>query len=531
MINSRTSFGLVASLLLASLASLTRAQNLTTELVTRDGLGSPIYLTAPDGDARLFLLEQQGRVRAFAGGALSAVPFADLASFVSFGTYTGLRCVLFHPDYANNGQVYFYYDGPAQSGGGVDGVLDRYTVTAANPDAIDSSTRLEVLRIHQNQAFHGGGCMHFGQDGMLYVATGDGQGGGGDPTCNAQNGSLLLGKILRLDVDGGTPYAIPADNPFVGNALVRDEIWHLGLRHPWRWSFDRATGDAYIADVGQSGREEVDFQAAGVGGLNFGWKIKEGTTCFSSSGCPAGTPGCASAGLTDPIHEYPTGANCSITGGYVYRGAAMPALQGTYFFGDYCSGRVWSFRYVGGSLTQFQERTSELGGPFSNLTSFGQDAAGELYLLRQNGQVRRIVQDCGGVNYCSSAPNSLSSGAVISASGSPSLSLNSFSLNANSAAAGQFGLFFYGPAQQQTAFGDGFLCVAGGFFRLNPPSPTNVFGDVSRQLDFSSPPASGGAGQILPGSSWNFQHWFRDPAGPGGTGFNTTDGLSVVFCP
>ncbi|MEO8164241.1 MAG: PQQ-dependent sugar dehydrogenase, partial [Betaproteobacteria bacterium] len=237
-----------------------------------------------------------------------------------------------------------------------------------------------------------GGMIAFGPDGMLYIGFGDG-GGGGDPDRRAQNPNDLLGKLLRIDVSQGTPapqpaYGIPATNPFVGQSGSRAEIWSLGLRNPWRYSFDRQTADLYIADVGQGNWEEVDIAASASGmgrGVNFGWNVMEGNHCY-----PAGTA-CNGSALTAPTLEYDheTGA-CSITGGYVYRGTAIPALRGTYFYADFCAGFVRSFRLVKGSPTELFDWTSLRPG--AGITSFGEDGAGELYLMTSDGQLQRIVQ-------------------------------------------------------------------------------------------------------------------------------------------
>ena len=360
---------------------------MTTEIVAT-GLSSPLDLESPPGDARLFIAEQTGGIRIVENGELLPAPYFDGTGLVAFGSFTGLRGLAFHPDYANNGFVYIAYD--AVSSGAGDVVIDRLTVSADNPNVVDPASRIEIYRVAQTSAWHGGGDMAFGPDGYLYAAHGDGHGQGGDPFCNAQDGSNLLGTMIRIDVDGAFPYAVPPDNPFVGDDSVVDEVWATGMRHPWRWSFDAATGDLYIADVGQSDQEEIDFIPAGTSGQNFGWKVMQGTSCFSTSSCGV-VPACNDPAYTAPIYTQPTSLNCSITGGFVYRGAAIPSEQGTYFFGSYCSGSVWSFRYDGNSVSDFDQRNADLGVTLNNLTSFGQDAFGELYTIQQNGTVRKIV--------------------------------------------------------------------------------------------------------------------------------------------
>ena len=266
--------GLFACLL--SLAVPAHSQSITTEIVV-SGLSSPLDLHSPPNDSRLFIAEQTGAIRIISGGDLLPTPYYNASALVASGSFTGLRGFAFHPDYGNNGFVYIAYDTVTSGAGDV--IVDRLTVSPSDPNALNPASRVEILRVTQDAAWHGGGCMQFGPDGYFYVAFGDGYGFGNDPSCNAQDGTLLLGKILRLDVDGAFPYAIPPTNPFVGDPAVRDEVWHLGLRHPWRYSFDSATGDMYIADVGQSAQEELDFAPAGVGGSNFGWRVMEGTSC------------------------------------------------------------------------------------------------------------------------------------------------------------------------------------------------------------------------------------------------------------
>jgi glucose/sorbosone dehydrogenase/IPT/TIG domain-containing protein len=273
-----------------------------------------------------------------------------------------------------------------------DTVIARYRVSS-DPAAADASSGVTLLTIPQPFANHNGGQLAFGPDGNLYVGMGDG-GSANDPMCNGQRDESLLGKILRIDVDAnaGTPpfYGIPADNPFAAPGGARDEIWAKGLRNPWRFSFDRSTGDLFIGDVGQGSREEIDFQAAGSpGGRNYGWKVMEGTVCGGggTSGCPTGVPSCNSPVLTLPILEYShSGGDCSVTGGYVYRGRQFPQLVGTYLYGDYCTGKIWGATSAAGawSARLFTRRAS-------NLTTFGEDSSGELYLATENGLFARIV--------------------------------------------------------------------------------------------------------------------------------------------
>jgi len=338
------------------------------------GLDSPLYLTAPAGDSRLFIVEQPGRIRIVRDGQLVARPFLDIAGRVSSGGERGLLSVAFHPQYTSNG--FFYVNYTDRNG---DTRIERYSVTA-DPNVADPASGKLLLSIKQPFSNHNGGLNLFGPDGMLYIGMGDG-GSGGDPMGNGQNRNALLGKLLRIDVDGGDPYAIPPDNPFAGQTGARQEIWALGLRNPWRFSFDREANLLYVADVGQNRWEEVDVVPAGAGGLNYGWNRMEGTHCY-------GTPTCDQAGLALPVLEYGHDQGCSVTGGYVYRGKSIPSIVGQYFYADYCQGWVRSFKYANGAATEPREWAV---GAVGNILSFGEDAAGELYLLAGNGRAYRIA--------------------------------------------------------------------------------------------------------------------------------------------
>jgi glucose/arabinose dehydrogenase len=299
------------------------------------GLEVPVGLAhAGDGSGRLFVVEKAGRIRVLENGALLGAPLLDIAGRVgSQQSEQGLLGLAFHPAFAQNGQFYVNYT-DLQG----DTVVSRFSMpagwTPGSPPVADPGSEMPLLKLDQPAGNHNGGHLAFGPDGYLYIGTGDG-GGAGDRYGNGQNGATLLGAMLRIDVDGGEPYVIPADNPFVGDPGVRDEIWALGLRNPWRYSFDRLTGDLWIADVGQNVYEEVDFQpAAHTGGWNYGWPIMEGNHCF-----PADVS-CDRAGLTLPLLEYDHTLGCSITGGYVYRGQEFSDFQGVYVFGDFCTGRI-----------------------------------------------------------------------------------------------------------------------------------------------------------------------------------------------
>jgi glucose/arabinose dehydrogenase len=340
------------------------------------GLTRPVGLThAGDDTGRLFVVEQPGLIRIVRGGQLLPDAFLDLRGLVNArANEQGLLGLAFHPQYRSNGRFFIYY---TDAGGNL--VTARYTVDPRNPDRADPQSGTPILQIgHPAFANHNGGSLAFGPDGYLYIGVGDG-GSAGDPRGNGQNVKTLLGKLLRLDVNGDA-YTAPADNPFVGQAGARPEIWAYGLRNPWRISFDRLTGDLYIADVGQNNYEEVDFQAAGsAGGANYGWSLMEGRHPYSGNPAP---------GLTPPVTEYSHDeGGCSITGGYVYRGARQPRWAGVYFFGDYCTGLIWGLAQSNGRWQR--ELLLESG---HTLSSFGEDQAGELYVLdHQGGAIYQLV--------------------------------------------------------------------------------------------------------------------------------------------
>ena len=372
----------------------------TTQVAS--GLNRPVALAHAPGDTgRLFIVEQRGIIKILDlnTGTVNATSFLNIDGVVNNG-YTGngergLLGLAFHPDYANNGFFYVNYTNNSS-----DTIVARYTVSA-NPDVADAGSATQILFIDQPFTNHNGGWIGFGPDGYLYIGTGDG-GSANDPGNRAQDiTNQLLGKMLRIDVDGGSPYAIPSDNPFVG-VSGDDEIWAYGLRNPWRCSFDRDTGDLYIADVGQNAWEEIDYQPADVGGdqggKNYGWRCMEGDHCTGLSGCT-----CNSGSLTDPVHEYSHGVGLSITGGHVYRGSAIPSLDGTYFFADFVfSNRIFSLEVVGGAAVNVTNRSSELSPSMEGITvnqisAFGEDAAGEVYIVDRggssSGQIFRIIAE------------------------------------------------------------------------------------------------------------------------------------------
>jgi glucose/arabinose dehydrogenase len=343
------------------------------------GLTAPLFVDAPKGDDRLFIVEQPGTIMVLKDGALLPTPFLDVENIVNeTGNEQGLLGLAFHPDYASNGRFFINYTG-APSGATV---VAEYTASA-NADVANGTGKI-LLSFNQPYSNHNGGMLAFGPDGYLYIGTGDG-GSRDDPQGNAQNLDSHLGKLLRIDVDGGDPYGIPADNPYVdGGGLA--EIWAYCLRNPWRFSFDQMTGDIYIADVGQDAWEEVSVQPATAANLNYGWKVMEGKQCFSPS------VGCDTSGKVEPVHDYQhIGGGRSVTGGYVYRGQCLLDIKGRYFFGDYETEEFFTFDSNTGA--NLQEITDQIdpNGEINGLSSFGTDGYGEMYVVSRAGKVFRIV--------------------------------------------------------------------------------------------------------------------------------------------
>jgi len=338
------------------------------EPIMSDSLDHPVYVThAGDGSGRLFVVEQPGRIRIVKQGRLLGAPFLDISDRIRYGGEQGLLGLAFHPSYKANGRFVVNY--VRRSDGST--VIAEFQVSP-NPDR-SQTTEKQLLVVAQPYPNHKGGMVEFGPDGFLYIALGDG-GSGGDPGDRGQNTNELLGKLLRIDVDHGTPYAIPKDNPFAGGG-GRLEIFAYGLRNPWRFSFDRQTGELWAADVGQDAWEEIDVVKRGG---NYGWRMMEGAHCFLPR------DGCVRDGLIPPIAEYGHDkGRCSITGGYVYRGVRLPALRGVYLYGDFCSGEI--FALMEGS--QHIVLTTGL-----QIASFGQDQDGELYVVGHGGTIHRIVE-------------------------------------------------------------------------------------------------------------------------------------------
>jgi glucose/arabinose dehydrogenase len=556
------------SLLALALGALTalpaRAQTLTKQLVLN--LPQVLYVCSPPGDTtRLFVVQKTGTIRIIKNGTLLSTPYLTVS--VSGGSEQGLLGMAFHPNYATNKHFFLNYTNPAGST-----VIARYTETTT--DVADPASLVILKTIAQPQSNHNGGCIQFGPDGRLYVGMGDGGGandsGTGHATGgNGQSGTTLLGKMLRLDVDNPPTY-VPADNPYVNDPNVLDEIWHFGTRNPWRFSFDRLTGEMYIGDVGQDAREEISYQPAGLGAQNYGWRCMEGFNCTGLSGCT-----CNAANLRLPIHDYSHVSGCnSVTGGYVYRGCGIPGLQGTYMFADYCRRQVWTFNYNGTSISNFQERTNEIvntGGAVTSIASFGEDARGELYLCDlSGGRLYRIVPATGSVDcnnngvldacdiaegtsqdlngngvpdececnpppvaYCTAKVTSSGCVPSIGFVGNASLSNpGGFAIRASNLEPNQNGIHFFGTTgPDSTPFQDGTLCVLSPLYRLNVSNSGGgaaCSGLLAYTLQDVLDQPQGGI-LVIAGQVVNQQAWFRDPPAASTTGLS--NGLQYAVCP
>ena len=343
------------------------------------GFKRPLYVThAADGSNRVFLVEQVGKIWILNDGVRSELPFLDIAHLISPSALTqsfteqGLLGLAFHPEYVSNGKFFVNYTDHVGSTN-----VARFQVSASDPDIADSTSGQLIFQLRQPYANHNGGHIDFGPDGYLYIVLGDG-GAANDPLGAGQNRQLLLASILRINVDGALPYEIPPDNPFVDDPAALDEIWAYGLRNVWRFTFDRLTGDMYMADVGQNQWEEINFQPAdSKGGENYGWNVWEGNHLFAGGNAPNHVP---------PIYEFSHSFGCSVTGGNVYRGEAVPDLQAVYLFGDWCSGRIWA-SWRDHDLAWY---TAEFMKTDMAISSFGEDEAGEVYLIDYSGTLYRF---------------------------------------------------------------------------------------------------------------------------------------------
>jgi glucose/arabinose dehydrogenase len=341
--------------------------------------GGPLAIVAPpDGSRRLFVATQDGRIWIVSNGVVTAKPMLDIGGRITTGGERGLLGIAVHPGFPSDPRVFVDY---TDLNGNT--VVSRFSLDPSDAARLDAASEKIIFTTVQPFANHNGGALLFGPDGDLYISLGDG-GSGGDPFGNGQRLDTTLGKILRIDVDhpsDGRAYGIPAGNPFVGKPSARPEIWLYGLRNPWRMSFDRATGDLWIGDVGQAKWEEVDVVPTGIGGLNFGWNKMEGLHCYA----PAN--GCDTSGLTLPVAEYGHGPECTVIGGYVYRGSEFPALHDGYLFADYCSGALFAIAATGTGQTT----PVLVGKTNSGISGFGEDAAGELYAANLDGTISKVV--------------------------------------------------------------------------------------------------------------------------------------------
>jgi glucose/arabinose dehydrogenase len=373
---------LVVFLLIFSGSKAQTGQSANMELFA-SGINALVCITHA-GDDRLFAVDQTGVIRIVDSfGKLNPQAFLDIKTRVLYGGERGLLGLAFHPDYKTNG--YFYVNYTA----GDSTRISRFKVSSSNPDLADPESERRILTIQQPFANHNGGTLCFGPDGYLYIGMGDG-GSGGDPGNRSQNPKLLLGKMLRIDVNQGDRYGIPATNPFRNSTTTLPEIWATGLRNPWKFSFDRLTGDLWIADVGQNAFEEINFQSAtSPGGENYGWRCYEGNAIYNATGC------LPSSSLTFPVHVYPQSADCSVTGGYVFRGDPNSTYYGQYFFADYCSSRIWTLKKVAGIWVR-----SDFGQyPGNSFSTFGEDASGQLYVAgRTPGRIYRVVGKTTGIS-------------------------------------------------------------------------------------------------------------------------------------
>ncbi|MCE9594880.1 MAG: PQQ-dependent sugar dehydrogenase [Planctomycetes bacterium] len=561
--------------ILAAAPAVAQKVPLTTVRVA-SGLSKPLYVTAPPGDfARVFIVERGGDIEILKAGAINAVPFLDITPLlITSDQEQGLLGLAFDPNYATNG---FFYVDYTRAGDGAT-VIARYTVSA-NPDLADASSAVIMKTIAQPQSNHNGGCLQFGPDGYMYVGMGDG-GNSNDTgaghtagTGNAQDGSKLLGKMLRLDV-ANPPTYVPASNPFVSDPLIADEIWDLGMRNPWRFSFDRTTGDLYIGDVGQGAREEIDFEPAGSpGGFNYGWRCMEGFNCTGLTGCT-----CNGIGITLPIKDYGhTAGQCSVTGGYVYRGTTLCGYDGTYFYADYCAGRIWTLKYSGGVVTEFTDRTAELapggGLVIQDVSSFGEDAAGDIYICDLfDNEVYKIVPspvlvDCNlnGIQdgcdiangtsfdanndgipdecqcpvapavYCTAKVNSQLCVPIIAFSGVPKVgSALPFNVTASEMLNKKSGLLFYGQLPLGAPFQGGHLCVKSPTKRTavqnSGGSPTGLDCTGTYAYDFNVLIAAGTDPNLIAGNAVYAQYWARDNGFAAPNNTSLTDAVSFTIC-
>ena len=486
----------------------------------------PLGVTAPRGDAhRIFVCERGGRVRIVTDGVLQNRAFLDISGEVRTTGEAGLVGLAFHPDFAMNGRFFVSFVGRVLN----DPTLREYHV-GPDPDAADPASGVDLFSgvPHQSQG-HYASDIQFGPDGMLYYSLGD-----DDDYDFPQASASKFGKILRLDVDR-PPTFVPVDNPFAAPGDAGDDwVWALGFRNPWRFSFDRLTGDLYVGDVGASEREEIDFQPRSTGprgsqgyqgGRNYGWPCEEGTLCTGDPHCV-----CDARKVPPVLETDHNGGAAAIIAGCVYRGSAIPGMQGRFFYGDFNRNQIGTFLMQDGLATEIRDWSADLGlgtpgGP-NLITSFGEDANGEIYftsgipaaVYRVDPAVRSCVAP---VEYCDAAPNSVGAGTRLRSTGSASIASPELELVADGAPSHVTGVFYCGAREVQVALGNGWRCVAGPIRRF-PALTTDPQGSAAIAI------APAGL-QVAPGETRDFQFYYRDAST--GAGFNLSDGLRVVFCP
>ncbi|MBI3817309.1 MAG: PQQ-dependent sugar dehydrogenase [Planctomycetes bacterium] len=527
-------YTVIAILALAAAASSQSAPPLTVQLVA-SGLNQPVgFAAAPNDPTRLFIVEHGGAIRIIKNGVLLSAPFLDLTDKVEFNGEDGLNGLAFHPNYAQNGQFFVSYDRKPDMAE----VIERYQVSAGDPDAAEPASVQPFITITKVTDGHNGGMLAFSPiDGMLYISIGDG-GGGGDPLNNAHNPSNFQGKMLRINVDvpaDGNAYSSPPDNKYPGPHNGLDEIYAIGLRNPWRFSFDRETGNLYLADVGQETSEEIDFLFGGLpGGADFGWRCMEGFYCTTFSGgddCVCNDPN-----LTYPIHTYDHPFGECVIGGYVYRGASIPEYDGHYFFSDFPTTQSWSFKYDGFVRTDYTDHTNELAPPFGSysIVSYGEDATGEVYFVYMSGEVGRIMpaslQLPGISNFGPGSPGC--TGAHDLRAATPAkVGMNNFYMTATNAPANSLGL---GLATSLPGLGYD-------DFGLGLHILVDLF-NSSEVIVFDMPTDENGMGysvfnipnnSALAGSTYYLQSIFYwpSPCAATNTGFSASDGMAVTIQP
>ncbi len=504
-----------------------------TGLSAAHRLDSPTDAFAFPGDDRILVTQERGKVRIIQNGQLLQRPFVNAVPLMGGPNSVDLVGITFHPQFDVNGYVYLWCGAVDPIHFQYSMVLGRVTVDPLDPNRAAPGSWAQILRVPFESGIHFGGRIAFHADGMLWVGIGDGA-NYADGFCSSQDMTRLTGKMIRIDVDSAFPYAIPPDNPFVGVPGVAPEIVHSGLRHPWKWSFDEASGDLWIGDLGWATREEVNFAAAGQFGLNFGWPAEDGELCGDDSGCSPTTPACGDPSYTGSIFEYAHGPECAITGGHVYYGSAVPWLVGWYLCADLCTNQMWRIRKTPLGTFEVREQAvvaeNPLSGGWSSL-SFAKDGFGEMLFLEylSHGMVYRLRGSCGATRTCEGAVNATGTDAKIRWVGATSLAENQASVFVTDLPAFSPALLFYGPLTDLVAMGNGHLCVGGPLSRVSV-DVADSSGTSRFDLDLDAPPFRTAPGQVESGSTWTFQAWYRDIGGPLGATYNFSGATSVTFC-